>query len=263
MISLFKKSIKHKQTEYIPLRRPVDVEFVDIHCHCLAGIDDGPVDIAGSVALCRALRLDGITRVIATPHQLGRYELECTPEKIRTKIAELNSLLQSESIDLKVLPGGDVRVDERLVQMIEEDRVLTLADGGKYILLELPHEAFVDITSIIDILIEKGIVPIISHPERHYVLASNMKILDSWLKKGAMLQVTAGSLLGEFGRQAENAAWSMLRNNMVQYIATDAHDNSTRRPRMLDAYNAISQTLGASVAKQLCVENPLKIVARM
>ena len=121
---------------------------IDMHCHCLPGVDDGAQDLAEAQALCAALISEGINVVVATPHQLGRFS-ECNDaSQIREAVLVLNETLKSEDIPLTVLPGGDVRVDERICQLLEADRILTLADGGRYILLELPHEIFINIQPI-------------------------------------------------------------------------------------------------------------------
>ena len=151
--------------------------YVDIHCHCVPGIDDGPETMLNGLALCRALVKDGIDTVIATPHQLGRYNGFNDAQKIRDSVRELNERLERNDIALKVFPGGDVRVDERICRLIEEDKVLTLADGGKYILLELPGEVFIDIEPLILGLLSLGIRTIISHPERHVILSKRRKAL--------------------------------------------------------------------------------------
>ena len=108
--------------------------FVDIHCHCLPGLDDGPKNMLESLALCRGLVDDGITVVIATPHQLGQYDGYNEPAKVRESVLQLNKELENNKINLTVMPGGDVRIDERISDFIDSDKIHTLADGKKYIL---------------------------------------------------------------------------------------------------------------------------------
>lgn len=235
-------------------------QYVDIHCHCLAGFDDGPATRPEALALCRALVDDCVTTVIATPHQLGRFNDCNEAAQVREAVCLLNEALISEDIDLSVMPGGDVRVDERVCELLKADKILTLADGGRYILLELPHEVFIDIEPLLVELASLSVQAIISHPERHSVLAQQPKILLKWLSHSAHLQVTAGSLLGEFGPAAERAAWQLLSSGLASLIATDSHDLNSRRPRMNLAFNRISTKLGWTIARQLCIENPLRVL---
>ena len=108
---------------------------------------------------------DGITTVVATPHQLGRYDRENSAPRIRQSIAELTAILADEQIPLDLLPGGDIRVDERLERFLDSGEVATVADSGRYLLLELPHELFVDPVAEIEMLSRRGLQAIMTHPE--------------------------------------------------------------------------------------------------
>ena len=257
MRRLFKRQTSKSQ--YVPLRPVRGTQFVDIHCHCLPGLDDGPENMAEAVSLCRALQLDGIKTVIATPHQLGQYDGQNEAGVIRQAVSELNEVLKGYGIPIDVLAGADVRVDERLVRMLDDDLVLTLADGGRYILLELPHDIFIDISEVLDELSSRGIKAIISHPERHRVIAKEPGIINGWLQKGAILQITAGSLTGDFGTLAEKAGWHLLDSGVVAVVATDAHNLHNRHPRMFEAYGLIMEHLGKTFARQVCLDNPMRI----
>lgn len=235
--------------------------FTDIHCHCLPGIDDGPREMAEAIELCRALFDDGIKTVIATPHQLGRYGDFNSAADIRQKVSDLNEQLHNESIALTVVPGGDVRVDERLCRLIDDDMILTLADTGEYILLELPHEIFIDIEPLLVDLSDRGIRSIVSHPERHPVLAKKPDLLNKWLRHSSYLQITAGSLVGSFGSTAQKAAWHFLSSGLACLVATDSHNINGRRPCMTAAFDSIKNKLGQSVARSVCIENPLAVLS--
>jgi len=232
---------------------------VDIHCHCLAGVDDGPAAMPEAIELCRALVEDGVTSVIATPHQLGRFSGCNESAQIREAVSVLNDELNGRDIPLDVKPGGDVRVDECIIRLLNEDRILTLADGGRYILLELPHEIFIDIAPLLLELVSAGVVPIISHPERHCIFAQRPQVVLKWLEYGAHLQITAGSLLGLFGSTAQNSAWKFLNAGWVALVATDAHSVNSRGPCMKAAFESISQKLSLDTAQCVCIENPLSV----
>ncbi len=234
--------------------------FVDVHCHCLAGVDDGPATMAESLELCRGLVEDGMTDVVATPHQLGRYNGCNEAAEIRDAVASLNESLRGNSIPLNVYPGGDIRVDERICELLEADKILTLADGGRYVLLELPHEVFINIEPLLAELCSRGIEAIISHPERHPALAGQPKVLERWFRDYAHLQVTAGSFLGDFGPAAQSAAWQFLGSGWVSLVATDSHDMSGRSPRMTAAYKQIAARFGEGIARLVCVGNPMMVL---
>jgi protein-tyrosine phosphatase len=235
-------------------------QSVDIHCHCLPGIDDGPQTIEQAIDLCRGLVADGITTVIATPHQLGAYEGENSSRIIREMVESLADQLAALDIPLTVVPGADVRVDDRLIERLSADEILTLADGHAYILLELPHDTMIDLRPLIHQLKSRGLTPILSHPERHRDIAKKPELVLPWLQIGALLQVTAGSLAEIFDSHAERAAWQLIEAGMVSLIASDAHGMERRPPAMSVAIDILGNRLGHAVARRLCIENPHRVL---
>lgn len=234
---------------------------VDIHCHCLPGLDDGPVTMEEAIDLCEALVADGITTVIATPHQLGRYDRLNSANEIFASLLELTRELESRHIPLEVMPGGDVRVDERLLKLLEAGEVAPVADAGRHLLLELPHELFVDPVPIIGWLAERGLQAVMTHPERHHYLSRRLNWADAWLAHGACLQVTAGSLLGEFGERAYELAWLLVENGLASLVASDAHHAIRRPPRMSEAMQLLSERVGHSATRALTIDNPLRVLS--
>jgi len=234
--------------------------FTDIHCHCLPGLDDGPRTMTEALALCRRLVAEGIATAVATPHQLGRFDGRNDAKRVRDVTSQLNAQLQKAGIRLTVLPGGDVRVDERVCRLLQDDQILTLADTGKYILLELPYEIFIDIEPLLTELAALKIKSIISHPERHSALRWEPKVILRWIDIGTYFQINAGSLLGNFGPEACEAAWRFLSSGWASFVATDAHNTNERRPCMRAAFKCISTKLGEDIAHLVCIENPSKIV---
>jgi protein-tyrosine phosphatase len=254
-------SRKIVQTRYEPLRRPQDVQFVDLHCHCLPELDDGPQNMIQALALARALAADGIHNIIATPHQLGRYEGRNSPGRIRRAVTFMNAELISHDLHLRIVPGADVRVDERIPALLKDNQLMTLADGGKYLLLELPHEIYLDLSRLLEELHDLNITAIISHPERNSYLLRHPHVVRPWLERGALLQVTAASLLGAYGPAIERAAWHFLEANLADLVATDAHNLAFRPPKMTEAFTAIAQRLNHPLARRVCIENPCRVLA--
>jgi protein-tyrosine phosphatase len=232
-------------------------EAVDLHCHCLPGLDDGPATAQEAVLLCRALAEDGFTTVVATPHQLGRYDRRNAGTVVRAAVEALNATLAAEDVPLKVVPGADVRLDERIIPLLDAGDVLTVG-GGSHLLLELPHETYIEPLGMIRLLAARGLRAVITHPERHEAVRRRPELVLPWLTAGALLQVTAGSLLGAFGRGAEDAAWRWLAAGSATIVATDSHDTHRRPPCMTRAIAEVERRLGAEVARAACVDNPLR-----
>lgn len=234
--------------------------FTDIHCHCLPALDDGPATIAQALALCRKLAEEGIGTVVATPHQLGRFEYSNNAMNVKDAVRNLNDEIRKNSISLKVVPGGEVRVDERICQLLEADRILTIANGGKYILLELPYQVFIDIEPLLIELASMGIQSVISHAELIAPLSSRPEMVRKWLECSTHLQITAASLVGDFGPEVQKVALSFIESDLATLVATDSHNTNLRRPRMRAAFGLISSRFGEDTANLVCIENPSRIV---
>lgn len=224
--------------------------MIDIHCHCLPALDDGPATFADAVALCDALVADGVHTAVATPHQLGRFTALTPPSSIHQAMATLRAQLDSRSIPLNLVLGADVRIHEDLVNLISTGQVLTFADAGQYLLLEMPHEVFIDATRMIQILADRGIHIVLSHPERYPWIRHHIAQILNWRSQyGLLLQVTAASLLGDFGPSVETVAWKLAENGLIDVVASDAHAaTGPRRPRMSAARDLIARRLGEPVA---------------
>ncbi len=236
------------------------LELVDVHCHCLPGLDDGPADLAGALAICRALVEDGVATVVATPHQGGRWGLKNTGAVVREAVAELVEALGREGIPLRVRAGGEVRIDERLTAWLDRDEVMTLADGGEFLLLELPERVWVDPEPLLRELLLRGVTPILAHLERCQRVTRDPEVAVAWVDAGAAVQVNAGSLTGDDGPEAERAGWALLEAGLVSIVAGDAHDVKHRPPRLSAAMAGIGRRLGRKVARQVCVENPTRVL---
>lgn len=250
--------LQFRQPQAQRLARFAASACVDMHCHCLPGLDDGPATLADAVAVCRALIDDGITAVIATPHQLGSYA-DVTAVRVREATQVLTAELERLGLPLSVRAGAEVRADESLLTLLAAGRLLTLADGGAYLLVELPHSTMLDLRGLIDSLMAINVTPVISHPERHSGLARSPQLLRPWLARGAILQVTAASLVGAFGPGTQRSAWDLMDKGWVSLIASDAHDAVGRAPLMTPAIDSIAARMGHAVARRLCVQNPLAV----
>lgn len=229
--------------------------FADIHCHLLPGIDDGSTDLETSLAMARMAVDDGIHTIIATPHQLGNFS-DNGGDDIRARTLELQQFLDANHIPLDVMPGGDVRIEEGMVEKLLTGEVLTLGDHGRHVLLELPHELYFDIEPVLQALADHGVTGILSHPERNQGIMRDTSTIEPLVERGCLMQVTAGSLMGTFGSRSQELAEWMIERGLVHFIATDAHGLRSRRPLMHRAYDRVAELVGEDVAADLCSINP-------
>jgi len=199
---------------------------------------------------------DGITVAIATPHQLGRYDGCNSSGEVREAVAALNEVITAEGIPLRLVPGGDVRLDERIPELLARDQITTLADRRRHLLLELPFQTQINPIGLVRQLASMGITAILTHPERCKYLCENPRILLAWVEQGMAVQLTAASVVGAFGPAAERASWYWLQQGVVSLIATDAHNHTIRRPCMSAVFIAIGRRLGRETAYRICIKNP-------
>ncbi len=232
--------------------------WTDIHCHLLPGIDDGAADRLATLAMARLAAEEGIGTIVATPHQLGGYRSN-TGDAIRRHARDVQAMLDSESISLRVLPGGDVRIEDDLVERLIDGSVLSLGDHRKHVLLELPHQLYMPLEPLLAQLSRRGFIGILSHPERNGGLLKDRSLVEPLVERGCLMQVTCGSVLGTFGPASQNLSEWMLAKGLVHFLATDAHSPKSRRPLMRSAYQRTCELVGKDAADLLCEHNPAAV----
>lgn len=229
--------------------------FVDIHCHLLPGVDDGSPDWETTLAMARMAVADGTAAIIVTPHQLGNFA-QNLGDDIRAWTAQLQEVLTQHEIPLQVLPGGDVRIEDGMLEGLVAGTVMSLGDRRKHVLLELPHELYFPLEGVLAGLKRQGMTGILSHPERNRGLLREPELLPGLVDNGCLMQVTAGSLMGTFSAQSKQLAEWMLAEGLVHFIATDAHGTKSRRPLLQRAFERVAELTDEATAVDLCCTYP-------
>jgi len=243
-----------------PGSQPVPNGFVDIHCHLLPAIDDGSTDWETTLGMAQMAVADGTQAIIVTPHQLGNFA-QNRGDDIRARTEQLQQVLDQHGIALQVMPGGDVRIEDGMIEGLVSGEVMSLGDLRKHVLLELPHELYFPLEGVLASLQRQGMTGILSHPERNRGLLREPDLLPTLVDGGCLMQVTAGSLMGTFGPKSQALAEWMLKNGLVHFIATDAHGTKSRRPLMRRAFERVAEICDESTAEDLCCNYPA-LVAR-
>ncbi len=256
------------------------LEMIDLHCHILPGLDDGPGEMEEAIRMGQLAYEDGIRTIVATPHILnGLYRND--KSLILSKVEELkdalnNSALKLDSairnpcpsgrraqseMDLKILPGADVHLSERILQQVEKGEVVTVGDGGKFILTEFPYQSIPpQAEKILFHLLGRGLIPIISHPERNLEIMRKPGRYYEMIRMGCLGQVTAMSLTGDFGPQIRDCAERLMKSHLVHLIATDAHSVDRRPPLLSPAVKAAEKMVGRKEAEKMVAEYPRAIL---
>ena len=234
--------------------------MIDLHSHIIPGVDDGARSLEEAIALCRAAWNDGTKVMVATPHVFnGVYEQKRSD--IQDRFRELKEQLLSDGIALEILQGAEVYSRPDLPEVLERDPSLTLNGGSRYFLLEFPHQVIPPrADELIFRLVAKNFIPVIVHPERNFHIQDSSKLLEKFIRLGALCQVTAMSVTGGFGKRARECAHELLTEDLVHVIASDAHNIKSLPPLLSEARRYISKWLGINKAQELFETFPEKIL---
>ncbi|MEM1156030.1 MAG: CpsB/CapC family capsule biosynthesis tyrosine phosphatase [Pseudomonadota bacterium] len=238
--------------------------MIDLHCHLLPGIDDGPDTMEESLELCRIALADGITRAITTPHiHPGRWSN--TRKSIQRDCFALSDELRKNNIPLQLGFAAEVRLTDQLMNQIANDEIpfYGQVDGFNIMLLEFPHgQVIPGSEKLAQWLLNQKVRPLIAHPERNRQLMRNVDGLQPFIELGCWLQITAGSLLGDFGDRAQALALRLLEIEAVTVIASDGHNDKARPPRLRAAFDLVAQHHGLETAVRLTEAMPARISAQ-
>ncbi|WJY26427.1 tyrosine-protein phosphatase [Sporosarcina trichiuri] len=203
--------------------------MIDMHCHLLFGVDDGPKTIEETMRLLETLHAEGVTGIISTSHAL-QPQYHVPAEEVKSQLRLLEDILAGSDTPVTLHSGHEVRLAEDIVDKVKTGEVLTLA-GSNYLLLELPSGSVpAYTTSIISQLLTEGITPIIAHPERNRGISEKPERLERLVHAGALSQITAGSIAGGFGKAIQKLSLQLIEANLVHCYGSDAHNTANRPP---------------------------------
>jgi len=236
--------------------------MIDIHCHLLPEIDDGPQSMAEALILANFAANNGIEKAVVTPHiHPGRYENDL--KKIKASYEAFQEVLDYRGVKLKLGMAAEVRVCPEIIPMILQDRIpfLGVYEDYKIILLEFPHSHIPPGSDkLVKHLLKQGIKPLIAHPERNKDVMNDLTKISPFVEMGCMLQITAGSLANKFGSTCFETSKELLIRNWVSVIATDAHNEQHRPPDLQQGYKAAQLIMGPDKAQELVYDMPWNIV---
>jgi protein-tyrosine phosphatase len=230
--------------------------FIDIHCHVVPGLDDGPATLAASTELAREALRWGTLAVVATPHRSLRYNW--SRHSLRNALQRLESHLPE---GVALFAGCELELSDEAWRCFEASPRYYSLNSSRYVLLELPQTGiWRSFATILDKLRTKGFVPIVAHAERCRPLARRVEQLTGWVRHGCLLQITADAICGRRGPSARSAAMELLRAGLAHFVASDAHDATRRGPNLQPAYRAVTELLGVEHAARLFTYNPLCVL---
>ncbi|HEX4273700.1 MAG TPA: CpsB/CapC family capsule biosynthesis tyrosine phosphatase [Bryobacteraceae bacterium] len=226
--------------------------MVDIHSHIVFGVDDGAKTIEDSVAMLALAAESGTTDIVATPHSDLRFQFDFN--LIKERIAEMQERIGDR---IRIHRGCDFHLFYDNIENCKTDRSRFTINGHRYLMVEFADAQIPrTINDIFKQMIRDDITPVITHPERNGLLMKRVPDLVQWVRSGCLIQVTAQSFTGRFGKSADENARRLMRQNLVHFLASDAHDTEWRPPDLRVPYKIISDEYGDHVAERLFVTHP-------
>lgn len=233
-------------------------KIIDIHTHILPFLDDGPKTIEQALIIASHALEEGADTIIATPHCCnGVYNISI--DDIFESCHKLREALEYHGIFVDIRPGAEIRVNHDTVKKYDHGELMTLNNSERYILLELPETFLVNgVLMLLRQFVDRGIKPVIAHPERNRFILSKVNVFEQLIAEGALLQITSSSLMGDFGKPVMKLSENLIKMGVVSFIASDIHPG--RKYRMKDAINKTVKMAGGVAAHRIFNEQAEKLL---
>jgi protein-tyrosine phosphatase len=229
---------------------------IDLHSHILPGIDDGMRTVEESVELARAAVASGIEAIAGTPHV--RDDWGTTADAMEAAVAAVQAAVDAAGVPLRILPGGEVDLEELTRRDADELRRFGLGGNPDYLLVETPYHGWPPgIEERLGRLSATGVTPLLAHPERNAEVQADLGKIERLVRSGALVQITAASLDGRSGRRARAAGLELIAAGLAHIVASDAHASSIRRVGLDTVAAAVGDE---ALARWLTDEVPRAIV---
>lgn len=235
------------------------VPLVDMHCHLLAGLDDGPATMDDALAMCAIAHADGVRLAAAGAHQNERWK-DVTPDRIRAATALLESALRTSGFSLTVFPCAEVMAHPESHRLWRDGKLLSVADRNQFMLLEMPHGVFVDLMPTVKSLGNLGIRPILAHPEREREFLHEPGLIEAMIEAGCLVQVSSASITAPKNRLDQRALVNWFRRGIVHVLGSDGHSPRRRPPLLAAAYRQVMRWIGPAQADRIASRNGLAVV---
>lgn len=268
--------------------------MIDLHIHILSGLDDGAKTVEEAIRMCLVSFRDGVRTIVAAPHTLNGVYLN-DRETVLSKVRDLNKALtergfqyvesgiqnpdkaiqnperaifdsKSETslnseLSFRVLPGADVHFSQDIPRLLDQGEVTTIGDGGRFLCLEFPHQGIpYGAEGVLFQLMARGIIPVISHPERNLEIARRPQRYFEMVRAGCLGQVTAMSITGEFGPEAKTVVEKLMKKRLVHFIASDAHAAEGRDPVLSRARRQAEKIMGEKESWKMVKDYPRAVL---
>lgn len=236
--------------------------MIDLHCHILPGVDDGAENATAACRMAEQALNSGVHTVVVTPHcNLRGVRPNYRGPALDRQFALLQALLRQRGLPLRLLPGAEVFAHSDNIRPLLEAGRLTTLNHSRYLLVEFPFGApGREITATLEAVARRGCVPVVAHPERYTAVQWDPRLAALWFRRGYIIQVNKGSLLGRLGQSSEETARELLRRGFIHVIASDAHDPDYRTAGFRSLLPLLERRCDPAYIDLLLRVNPERIV---
>jgi protein-tyrosine phosphatase len=230
--------------------------MIDLHCHILPGVDDGPQDWPASLEMMTMAASAGTTVMVATPHSHDGWRGGAAHREIRLLSREAERRARQAGLALEILPGNELYIQPGLPAQLRAGSWLTLGRSCT-VLLELPFSIWPRVTEalIFELQVE-GYTVLLAHPERYHAVIDNPNLLLNLVERGVYIQVTTTSITGLFGAKVRETARLLVEHDLCHVLASDSHTAGRRHPRLDEAHAILCEWIGEEAANRLVWANP-------
>ncbi len=236
--------------------------MADIHCHILPGVDDGAATKTDVKQLLKMEYDGGVRTIVLTPHyRKGMFEPE--RERVLKHAAYVKYEAKNLGLDIEVYLGCEYHANSEMIEELKANPHFRM-NGGKYVLVEFSSShSYSKIRNWIYQLVASGFIPIVAHVERYPAVVDELDRVDDLVGLGALVQVSAGAILGEHGFRTKLIARKLLKRKWIHFIGSDAHNTRTRRPNLKECEAYVAKKMGQTYANDIFVRNPQKILKEL
>ena len=232
---------------------------IDIHCHILPGVDDGSPDMETSLEMLRIAEKDGISHMILTPHHKPMHHNVSPGHNVAYR-KELQEKARQQGIGVKLFSGNEIYYSDETKDQLERGEICSLA-GSDYVLVEFhPTNPYKAIHNAMYQVQAAGFIPIVAHVERYSDILSHSSYVEELVEMGCYIQVNANSILGKYGLGVAHFTKKLLKQELVHFVATDAHDTGRRSPKLSECRGYVEKKYGRDYADKLFMVNPANVI---
>lgn len=232
--------------------------LTDMHCHILPGLDDGAKDEGTAKQMIDIAYKEGIRTIVFTPHVREPW-MDMSLNDISKAFVEIREYASFKYPKMKLYLGAEIYFRRELIE--DHPEKLRTMNSTDYLLVEFStRSSFKDLVSGVEMLIQDGYIPVIAHIERYACLWQEEGRIERLYKMGAYLQVNADTIIAKHDRKFRKRLHGLLKNELIHFVATDAHDLEDRRPKMQEAYQYIADLCGEDYAIRTCNDNAEKML---